>query len=617
MTDELFIQDPDRLFEELPQPYAFINELVYSLLETSFEKFLVTESEKAELSYLKKLSNRATKDISIPGDIVYVHITRVTLYSDGEAAESSSMLVMATRTHLLYFPVSCSYQAQDPSFQHKLPVESPIHDLNVISSSNRYSLLRCTDVNGRVEYHALTPHDSYKICSLPDEDSYKVSEATEIEPYILLTCSEEGEGEEEEEELFILVYTFPATQWGDTLNILVASTQEEIESNSAKLTNFSKPILSAKICKPQPLHPSTFFGQSDLPALSDMKNYMTGVCHTLSQEFFNNETKSYNNMTGGTSALITPSSIGFPFHRPHCSSVLSETAGRRDLALWWEEGSDVYLYSIASPSKDLNVYPSSYMDLAGAICSSCVNTDGDILVLGYKGCISIWKFPYRALIKFLTIEDVVDISPIQYLPSIGYPSSVDEFICVAGEKSYFLKVESPEEASISLLNHSSDPTLPATAYINQLAVSPTNNLILFSLTNDVAVVRDAKADTTAIVTLLQPIDNNTNKHTCSYLSPTDRQLFLLLSDTVSASRKLVQYDLSPFIKKMIFLQMDEKKPLKPEPHIIKGCIHIPGNNTLRTTTIEFLKETYANREATKEKARAIWDNLKSYLPPQP
>ena len=608
MADELFIQDPDRLFEELPQPFAFINELVYSLMEIAFEKFLISENKRAELSYLNKLSNRAINNIYIPEDIAYVHITGVMLYSDGEAAECASMLVMATRTHLLYFPVSCSYEAQEPSFQYKLPVDSLIHDLNPIFSSNRYSILRCLDVNCHVEYHALTPDSSYRVCSIPDEDSYKVIATTETEPYIIMTCSED-------EEVFILVYTYPVTQWRETLNTLIGSTQEEIESNLAKLTNFSKPILSAKICKPQPLQPSTFFSQNDLPALSDMKNYMNGICHTLSQEFFNNKTKEFNSKYGGTSTLINPSSIGVPLYKPHCSSVLSESIGKRNLAVWWEQGSDVYLYSISSPSKDVDVYPNSYMELAGIICSSCVNSEGDILVLGYKGCLSIWKFPHRLLIKFVTIEDSVDISPIEYLPSIGYPSCIDEFICVAGEKNYFIKVETPQDATLSLLNQSSDPNLPAVSHINQLAVSPTNNFILFSLTNGVAALRDVKADAPAIVTLLQPVDNNAYEYTCCYLSPTDRQLFFLVSDLVSNARKLVQYDLSAFIKRMIVHKMDSEPTLKPEPHIVNGCIHIPGNNTLRTLTIDFIKETYINREATKKKAQEIWDNLKSYLPP--
>ena len=608
MADALFIQDPDKHFEELPQPFAFINELVYSLLEASFEKYLIAERERAELSDLRKLSNRATKAISIQEDIVLVHIARVKLYSE-ESEEDRSMLVLATRTHLLYFPVSCSYQTQDPSFQYKLPVDSPIHDFNIISSSNRYTLLRCLDVNNRIEYHGLTPQNSYRICSIPDEDSYKVNATTETEAYIILTCAEE-------EEIFMLVYTFPVTQWRDTLNVLVVSTEEEIESNFAKLTNFSKPILSAKICQPQPLHPSTFFSQSDLPALSDMKHYMNGISHTLSQDFFNNLTKCFNLRTGYTSTLITPSTIGIPLHQPHYNSVLSESAGKRDLAVWWEGGSDLYLYSISSPSKDLNVYPHSFMDLAGILCSSCVSSDGDILVLGYEGCVSIWKFPLRTLIKFLTIEDLVDLSPIQYLPSLGYPSSKNEFICIGGDKSYFLKVESTQNATLSLLNQSSDPNLPAVSYISQLAVSPTNNFILFYLASGVAVVRDVKAETSAIVTLLQPVDNNKYIYNCCYLSPTDRQLFLLVSDSTSDARKLVQYNLAAFVQKMIFHEMDAKPSSVPDPYLKKGCIHIPGNNTMRTTTIEFIKQVYANREATKEKARVIWDNLKSYLPPE-
>ena len=613
MSDDQFIQDPERYFEKLPQPFAFIQELVQYLIESAYERLLDTESKRAKHSNLTRLSYSPVNNVSISDDITFTDIARVKVHSEEEdEIEYTHLLVLATRVHLLFFPVSCSYMTQEPLFQFKLPVEYPIQDLHFLSYSNRYSLLRCRGVNNRVEYHIVTTRDSYIACSIPEEE-YTVVSVTENDYHIVVTCSEE-------EDLFLLFFSSPIPQWRVTTQTILNATDEELETNSAKLLNFTKPQLLGRINKRQPLKPSNFFHQCDLPHFSDTKSYMHGISHALSQEFFKNHHKDFHaRRPGYTSTLITPTSVIMPLYTPYSHSVVSETVGKKDLVVWWEGGNDLYVYSLFAPTKDINIYPHAIMELAADFYSSSANDTGNVIALGYEGCMSVWRFPHRSLITFLTIDDKVNFSHIQYLPNSRYI----QFICVTGKKNYLLSMTLqeqtllPQNESLIPLEQPCDPALSAVTAVTQLVVSSLNHYILLQLTDGVRVLRDIAADTPVVLALLQPLQPN-NAYQSTYLNTKDRQLYSIVTDEKSGSKSLVQYDLSPVVHKSIIPEFeDESKPIPESAHSAKIGFTIPGDNNIKKNVVKYFTELYQNRDTIREKAKKAWDQLEKYVPPPP
>ena len=611
MSDELFIQDPERHFEKLPQPFSLVQEQVQYLIETAYERLLETESKRAKHSNLTRLTHKPVNNVAISEDITFTDIARVKIHSEEEDEdEYKHLLILATRMHLLFFPVSCSYITQEPLFQFKLPVEYPIQDLHVLSSSNRYSLVRCRGMNNRVEYHIVTTRDSYKACSIPEEE-YTVVSVTENDYHIVVTCSEE-------EDLFVLFFSSPMPQWRVTTQTILNSSDEELETNSAKILNFTKPLLLGRINKRQPLKPSNFFQQCDLPHFSDTKDYMHGISHILSQEFFKNHHKHFHDRRPGyTSTLVTPTSVTLPLYTPHSHSVVSETVGKKDLIVWWEGGNDIYVYSLFAPTNDINIYPHAIMELAGDFCSSSTNYTGKVVALGYEGFVSLWRFPHRSLLTFLTIEDKVKFSLIQYLPNSRYI----QFVCVTGKKNYLLSMTLqqqnmvPQQESLTPLEQPSDPALPAVTAVTQLVVSSINHYILLQLTDGVRALRDIAADTPAVLALLQPLEPNST-YQCTHLNTTNRQLYFIVTDAKSGSRSLVQYDLSSIITKSIIPEFeDESAPIPESAHSAKIGFTIPGDNNLKKNAVKFLTEMYGNRDAIKKKAKEAWDELDKYVTP--
>ena len=612
MSDGLFIQDPERHFEKLPQPFAFLQELVQYLVESAYERLLDTESKRAKHSNLNRLTYKPVNNVSISDDITVSDIARVKIHSEEDEFEFKHLLVLATRVHLLFFPVSCSYVTQEPLFQFKLPVEYPIQDLHVLSSSNRYSLIRCRDVNNRVEYHFATTRDSYRACSIPDEE-YTVVSVTENDYHIVVTCSEG-------EDLFLLFFSSPIPQWRATTQAILNASDEELETNSAKLLNFTKPLLLGRINKREPIKPSNFFHQCDLPHFSDTKSYMQGISHALSQEFFKNHHKDFHDRRPGyTSTRITPTAVIIPLYTPHPHSVVSETVGKKDIIVWWEGGNDLYVYSLFAPTKDINIYPHAIMELAADFCSSSANYTGSLVALGYEGCISVWRFPHRSLLTFLTIEDKLEFSLIQYLPNSRYT----QFICVTGKKNYLLSMTIqkqnlvPQQENLIPLEQPSDPALSAVTAVTQLLVSPLNHYILLQLTDGVRVLRDIAADTPVVLALLQPLAPN-NTYQSTYLNTTDRHLYSIVSDEKSGSRSLVQYDLSSIINKSIIPEFeDESKPIPESAHSAKLGFTIPGDNNIKKNSVKFLTELYQDRDAIKKRADQAWKELEKHIPLPP
>ncbi|KAI6660511.1 hypothetical protein LOD99_14095 [Oopsacas minuta] len=256
------------------------------------------------------------------------------------------------------------------------------------------------------------------------------------------------------------------------------------------------------------------------------------------------------------------------------------------------------------------------MELAADICSSGVNDIGNIYLLGYKGCISVWRFPHRELIIFLTFDEVIhEVSVITFLPNLSSNTNA-LFICVAENKTHLLEI-TPKKQTLSPIDQTSDPSLPPVRAISQLIVTPINHYVLMHLVNGEKVLRDI-ADTVPGVIALLPTVPTHDTVFCWYLHPTARQLYSIVCDTESGSRRLIQYDLSSVVNRAIIPEIEDKpKPIPESLHSTKRGIFIPGTNSIQKHAMERVMAIYNNREATRKKAKEIWDNLENDLPPTP
>ena len=601
MEEKNFLEDPDLYFDELPQPFHFLHKLIDRILDAAWDQFLSSEQERREHSNLDSFSVDLVSQTEIPDEITFVDLVATNVHSEGEETmDSNKMLLMANRVHLLYFPVSCSYQTEEPAFQHKLPAE-PLKQLHVLLASDRCSLVRGRDVQEHVQYHFLAEQEAHSVCCIPDADSVRVSGVMEEEPYITLTCSEN-------EETFLLVYSYPFTQWTETAAALLSLQGEEPESNK-QMPAFTKPSLIAKISKPQPLQPTNLFDTTDPAPFSDPKAYFNGVGHPISPEFFRNQSALFQaRRQAFESDLIGPTSVRLPLTSPHSHTVLSEAPGsRKEVVVWWGGGADLFIYSFPTTPKDTNVYPVSYMNFVHRILCSSISSAGDILVLAFPGSLTVWKFPHRILLKYLRVGDFGDVSLIRFMPSLSLSGTEykDKFVCCEKNKIYAVDVDR-FDTKLTLLNQTEEPVLPRVLAFQALFLSPNTHLVLFSHADGVRSVRNLAASPVTLTVLRS--DRDSPAGLSSHLRAEDRQLFL-----VAGAAHLLRYDLSRVVRKVALIKTESEPAAPTQEQLRKPLFLVEGNDSIKRNVMKLLDEQYDAYESIKAKAEEVWKELDNFF----
>ncbi|XP_069766919.1 WD repeat-containing protein 93 [Narcine bancroftii] len=475
-----YLKDPERLFDELPQPFRMIDKLIGFIIVNACE---IIEQREAEKSKKKIPSHDSSEEIQVPGNVNCLASSADGRYIFVGLSEGVAIFNMKDHT------VKMVWKKED--------IE--IVDLHVKSAEGQLYLVAAVDDMGLA--YLLFYYDdifsSIKVFNAFDNISERIPcskfELSEGGDYAGVAL--EGKGES-----WLEVYRLMKDSWVQDLDQFVKLVElneptEQMDPPNLQDIKFTPPVLVLKV-RPQQITDCLWKNPLDaIQKLDDGSIIGTGQNHVITAHQWNEEQKvfeeMYENYLSKDSREESEEKQSQPtFHFLNLGRLLpvgleqkTQAGLPNDLCVWWN-GSHIlfhYILKIPGPKEKIELEPKANIvwPNASLITCSAVDVCASLLVIGLTdGTVTVWDLYMGIPITVLPVSVNSAIKSVHILESSAPPASLNGHSkpqVLATSKSgalYLLPAAAYTEGTVTTLRESIEEAgniISAIAFVPQLS----------------------------------------------------------------------------------------------------------------------------------------------------